>query len=175
MASFSSPGNNCIFKTVSLAAGEQFNLPPGAELLGSSNVNAITSTCPIPKLEDQAHYTIYHAFSAQGDVDGHSAFMQGSDVYVQLGILGHELGLGTYTFSTTDVVNALTSVGLNGIVTITALNTNQWPTSPGWPTGPSRYGQFLEFLTLPSIAATMYLKMSGGMTDGAQSFYAQPY
>jgi hypothetical protein len=40
----------CLYKTVTLAAGEQFNLPPGGVLIAASDANAITSNCPIPTL-----------------------------------------------------------------------------------------------------------------------------
>lgn len=38
----------CVYQTVNLTAGEQFNLPPGAILISASNISAITSTCPLP-------------------------------------------------------------------------------------------------------------------------------
>lgn len=37
-----------IYRSVTLAPGEQFNLPPGAELLGATTISDITSTCPLP-------------------------------------------------------------------------------------------------------------------------------
>lgn len=39
---------NCIYKSVTLSAGETFVLPPGAELISASDTNAITSSCPDP-------------------------------------------------------------------------------------------------------------------------------
>lgn len=36
---------NCIYKSVTLTAGETFVLPPGAELISASDSNAITNSC----------------------------------------------------------------------------------------------------------------------------------
>lgn len=49
--------DNCIYKSVTLQAGESFTLPPGAQIISASNVGALTSTCPIPTdLEQPACY-----------------------------------------------------------------------------------------------------------------------
>lgn len=50
--------NSCIYKSVTLAAGEQFNLPPGATLVSTTNNSAITSNCPIPPLDVTKRYRI---------------------------------------------------------------------------------------------------------------------
>ncbi len=39
---------NCIYKSVNMAAGEVFVLPPGAVLISVSDTGAITSSCPDP-------------------------------------------------------------------------------------------------------------------------------
>lgn len=39
---------NCIYKTVKMAAGETFVLPPGATLISASDASAVTSSCPDP-------------------------------------------------------------------------------------------------------------------------------
>lgn len=38
----------CIYKAVTLQPGEQFTLPPGAQIIGSTDINSISSTCPLP-------------------------------------------------------------------------------------------------------------------------------
>lgn len=38
----------CIYKTVTLAPNEPFNLPPGAELVSATDPSKLTSTCPLP-------------------------------------------------------------------------------------------------------------------------------
>lgn len=40
-----------IVKSVKLQAGESFTLPPGAQLIASTDIASITSTCEIPDLE----------------------------------------------------------------------------------------------------------------------------
>jgi len=43
----------CVYKTVTLAVGEVFTLPPGAELIASSGgLESFTSTCPKPDTLD---------------------------------------------------------------------------------------------------------------------------
>lgn len=54
----SSPIDPCVYKSVTLAPNEQFNLPPGATLVGASNTSAITSTCPIDALEELDCYVV---------------------------------------------------------------------------------------------------------------------
>lgn len=61
--------DSCIYKSVTLAAGEQFNLPPEAVLVSASNTNAITSNCAIPPLETPVCY--FFRFSGSED-DGAS-------------------------------------------------------------------------------------------------------
>lgn len=60
MASFppTTTTTTCVptYRSVTLAAGEQFNLPPGAELFATSDISAISSTCPIPVLTSYARY-----------------------------------------------------------------------------------------------------------------------
>ncbi len=41
-------GINCIYKSVTMSAGETFVLPPGAELISVSDIGAVTSSCPDP-------------------------------------------------------------------------------------------------------------------------------
>jgi hypothetical protein len=43
------PTQNCTYKSITLAAGEQFILPPGAEIVATTNgLSDYTSTCPKP-------------------------------------------------------------------------------------------------------------------------------
>jgi hypothetical protein len=66
----SSPAlNSCIYKSVTLAAGEQFNLPPGAVLVAATDATAITSTCPLP---DELAGPICGTFFVVIDVDSNS-------------------------------------------------------------------------------------------------------
>jgi hypothetical protein len=59
------PVDNCIYKSAVLAAGEQFNLPPGAILVAASDSTAITSNCPIDALEQLDCYVVIIPTSGQ--------------------------------------------------------------------------------------------------------------
>jgi hypothetical protein len=89
------PSENCIIKTVTLQPGEPYNLPPDARLISATNINALTSTCPIPEnLEEPADYVLM--IGAPTDVDPENYYGDGR-LYIQ----GYELN-GVYTgFSTT--------------------------------------------------------------------------
>ena len=48
-----SVASNCIYKSVTLAVGEVFTLPPGAEIVSTSGgLQSFTSTCPKPTTLD---------------------------------------------------------------------------------------------------------------------------
>ena len=86
MASFPTT-DNCIYKSATLAAGEQFNLPPGAILISATDVSAITSNCPIPALEEPACY-FFALGTLDGDGDGRAEYWEDS----QSKILGFKIG-----------------------------------------------------------------------------------
>lgn len=65
---------NCIYKTVTLQAGEQFNLPPGAVIIGSSDSSAFTSTCPIPDGEEAICYVA--ATPSSNDCGSNSSYWE---------------------------------------------------------------------------------------------------
>lgn len=69
MASVTPP---CIYKSVTLAAGEQFTLPPGAEIVSASaGLDSIKSTCALPDtLEEPVCYKF--RFSGSEPDDGNS-------------------------------------------------------------------------------------------------------
>lgn len=84
------PSQNCLIKTVTLQPGEPYNLPPGAELISATNINALTSTCPIPStIEQPEDWVLVIAGSENEDTN---------DYYgrPRFGIGGYELG-GVYT------------------------------------------------------------------------------
>lgn len=72
MASFPTATDPCIYKSVTLAAGEQFNLPPGAVLISATDISAITSTCPIPALEQVTAFSA--RFSGSADNSGSNRY-----------------------------------------------------------------------------------------------------
>src|SRR6188768_2568101 len=38
----------CVYKAITMVAGETFVLPPGAVLIGTTDSGAVTSSCPAP-------------------------------------------------------------------------------------------------------------------------------
>lgn len=56
-----------VVKSVVLAPGEQFILPPGATLVAASDVGALASSCTLPDLEE---YGCYVAMVAAGGEEG---------------------------------------------------------------------------------------------------------
>jgi len=46
-----------IYKSVTLGTGEQFILPPGAELIGAESRSDLESTCDLPELDNVGCYT----------------------------------------------------------------------------------------------------------------------
>ncbi len=75
MASF----GTTVTRTVTLAQGEKFVLPPGAVLKGSTDNNAFTSTCPIPTLETLACYV---AIFGSNIKEGDYGYFEGDQAYI---------------------------------------------------------------------------------------------
>jgi len=75
MASVTTP---CVYKSITLAAGEQFTLPPGAELVASSaGIAAVKSTCALP---DTLEEPVCYKFKFSGaEQDGGNATQNWSD------------------------------------------------------------------------------------------------
>jgi hypothetical protein len=64
----------CFTKTVTLQPNEPFNLPPGAILLGATDLNNLKSTCPLPTdLEEFECYGFVTFDSNCGDDSGFAA------------------------------------------------------------------------------------------------------
>jgi len=57
----------CIYKSVTLVEGEQFNLPPGAQIIAASDSTAFTSTCPIPSELETFKCYISYFFRTEAD------------------------------------------------------------------------------------------------------------
>lgn len=62
------PTQNCTYKSITLAAGEQFILPPGAEIVTTTNgLNDYTSTCPKPSTLETLKCYKFRFSGADGD------------------------------------------------------------------------------------------------------------
>jgi hypothetical protein len=59
----------CIYKSVILAAGEKFTLPPGSTIIGATGgLSSVKSTCPLPdKLEDViCYFAVFQSTEEKG-------------------------------------------------------------------------------------------------------------
>jgi hypothetical protein len=82
---------DCSIQAITIQPGEPFNLPPGAEILSVSNINSLTSSCPLPNnLEEPECYILSFAAverigndrppyqgSSAGDGFGKTFFLRG--------------------------------------------------------------------------------------------------
>lgn len=67
------PNTTCLYKSIDLIAGEQFILPPGATIINTTVVGAVTSNCPISfPTEGLACYKIQ--WTSNLDKDGATTF-----------------------------------------------------------------------------------------------------
>lgn len=148
----------CVFHTVTLQPGEQFNLPPGAVLVGATGgLDSFDSTCEKPEtLEEPLCYRLY--FSINVD-NGSSPNLEYNDNQTtSLSLLGTEYVVANNVLpSITGFDNAITTAGLSGVITDTSLSITliglRW--------------EFILFLkTIPSIAESTHIHITGvGFTN----------
>lgn len=94
------------YRSITLQPGEQFTLPPNAELIGATNSGALESTCTIPELEDLACYVASLATLSNAQTGSDTVFW-GHDTGVAPGaakIAGYSLS-GTKTYFVGDYRN----------------------------------------------------------------------
>lgn len=105
---------NCIYRSVTLAAGESFTLPPGAELISATDINSITSNCPLPStLESLACYSFQIQENATPD-----------GPYDDVTVSGVKIEETTYNFSSSfGIPNPSPTAGAVPTVVIAALQT----------------------------------------------------
>lgn len=153
----------CIYKSVTLAVGEQFNLPPGATLVGSSDSTAFTSNCPIPPLEESACFIF--AIPVAGEDGNQSQYWEPTGTTNSTtNLLGWELNgvrsnfttqkatIGNGNFLTSDIADAIADMVAAGVP---ILNANY-----GYGQDPYRGTlNFIVIKTFPSIANALQLIM----------------
>lgn len=155
----------CVIKSVTLAAGESYVLPPGAQLIGATHLN-FTSTCEIPTLETTQCYFMSYAISENRDpsvaIEGNEyrvTLIYGTDEFVILDALsdGHA-GSWYWITGGTPLTNVLPAgIILNEVVT--AVETGD------------RHATTFTFDTIPSVAATIKLKIEApGFVNGMYIF-----
>lgn len=78
---------NYVYRSVTLQPDEPFNLPPGAELISATDINSLTSTCPLPStLEPLECWIIYIGMTEADDFDSNSIWMVDADLGGSKGI-----------------------------------------------------------------------------------------
>ena len=158
---------NCTFNSVTLAAGEQFILPPGAEIVSTTNgLDDFTSTCAKPtSLETMERYRI-----KWGWFDNSNGRMEPWEL---------DYGFTTTAINIGNIITPIT-LGLNdggglsnlviqlggGIITNVA-NTSGTSNSVEWTS--------VDFTTIPSIANTMYVEFNNSVAGvGLARIMAEP-
>ena len=164
----------CTYATVTLQPGEQFTLPPGAEIISVSNLANVSSSCEIPtNLETLACYII--AINAADDANSQSPawsndtttlngiFVGGT--FYSFGLnLGDWIGAGG-DVETNNLQNWITThATLSTILTCTGSASGQ--DSPGTRGGVGT----ICFKTIPSLASDMYIKVSTSVPGHGSSF-----
>lgn len=158
---------NCIYRSVTLQAGESFTLPPGGEIVSATDLNSITSTCPLPdNLEELECYI----FVLAANVDNLSATYVWEGCGADCNAYMSNLTVGgiTYTFPTAltaDDRGKFDVSGLSAYITgnqsLNGLMLNLGTsTDYAYPNGGVAT---LCFKTTPSVAQETYLTLSTGV------------
>jgi hypothetical protein len=148
----------CVTKSVTLQPGEPFNLPAGAEIIAVTDINSLSSTCPLPS--DLEELECYIAIFIAQDVDGNRPPYQGGDTNEQTFYLRGMVVNGTYY----DLNLVPSSPGVFPVNSITSfINNNSNLNSILLSTGTGQAVEANEgaaaticFKTVPSIAQSMY-------------------
>jgi hypothetical protein len=158
MASVTPP---CIFKSVTLIAGEQFTLPPGAEIVSSTaGVDNIKSTCPLP---DTLETPVCYKFRFSGADDDNSGDTENWEVDTNFAVNGIVLSGIYYPFASvvpgsypaTTFQTEMTSLpGFNGLFTsFSRTFAGSGGANRGWTNE-------VRFLTIPSVGDNLEFKIS---------------
>jgi hypothetical protein len=157
---------NCIYRSVSLQVGESFTLPPGAEIVSATDLNSITSTCPLPDNLEALECYIFVLLAADPISSGRGVWSGGSSGDENAFIL--TLTVGGVTYNIPDIpadsngifdVGQLASViasnpSINGMMLSLGVASGSDPASTRGGVGT------LCFKTTPSIAADTYLQLN---------------
>lgn len=146
------PTENCIYRSITLAANEEFTLPPGAEIIGSSNINSITSTCPLPTNLEQLGCYGFVVVAATGVNGGETEVWEDT----QITFLGLNYDGIDYPF--------VSAVGYDGASIITQISLlpfgaafSNFCISSCDETGNQSLKFYVIFNTFPSIAQNLKL------------------
>lgn len=163
------PTENCVIKSVTLAPNEPFNLPAGAEILSATDINSLSSTCPLPtNLEEPACYAIQiqESISDGGDAAYNDVIITGVTVsgihYPFPTNINPPNNTGTPTSLINDFIDRLDQVGLGGLLTDWSGYQNDIPN-----TGDAAMVTLLCFKTPPSIGDNLSFSAYGDQDGSA--------
>ena len=155
---------NCIYRAVTLQAGESFVLPPGAELLGVSDIGNITSTCNTDNLEEALCYTMEFGVSEN---ESSSPVLEDNDYNLYFVVDGteyqiiNELGAGGLSVWLTNASPIVAAIP-PGIITNPVLTNSD--------TG-DRHTATFTFSAIPSLASVIRIKIVGPGYGGGLYVY----
>lgn len=163
-------GTTCIYKSVTLQAGETFVIPPGGELIAASNTGSITSSCDEEfNLEETQCYTIQIQESisdggdaAYNDVYITEASLNGSTTIFSTPINFDNCSGCTPTSAITQLQNALNEMGILGAFSNWSGYADEIPNS-----GDAAMVIMICFKTFPSIAQNLIFKAYGDQDGSA--------
>jgi hypothetical protein len=166
----SSLTDNCIYKSVILAPGEEFNLPPGALLISASDTTAITSTCPIPALEQPACY-FFALGTLDGDGDGRAEYWEDSQSKIYGFKYGNTIVSGPDIYGTPyyDMTAVYNMIAATLPITLVGTFANNGPSS----NDSAQSG--LVFKMIPSLASQLSLLIVAyANMAGSPAYYTSP-
>lgn len=94
-----STGQNCVYKSVNLIAGETFTIPAGAELVSVSSLGSISTTCSTANLEELACYS----FKIAGGMSGSSVPWETDETFLTGVVINGVSNVYVIPFITTPV------------------------------------------------------------------------
>ena len=142
--------DNCIYKTITMQAGEQMVLPPGAVLVGASNLDALTSE------NDCLDKTNAETLACYAVVIAESSSPRTTPVYDDVVIYGIRIDNVDYPFSgdfscystLSTIQTRVSSTPFNGVISVTGLARNI--------DGDRGAVSYIVLKTYPSIASDFY-------------------
>lgn len=161
---------NCVYQSITLSAGEKFILPPGAEIISATNVNALTSSCPLSTadIETPACYSIQiqESISDGGDAAYNDVILTG--VTISNTFYNFSSGVnpanneGTPTSFITILTTRLDELGLGVLFSDWSGYQKDIPSS-----GDAAMITMLCFKTIPSIGDNMFFTAYGDQDGSA--------
>lgn len=166
---------NTLYKSINLESGEQFTLPPGAELISATNIAELESTCNLGTLEDLNCYAFVFG---NAEDDGNDDQLFEATEHANTPVVGIKFNDTIYTFSSP--FNAIPDYGVYDLANlITAINGTSAgnllfeASSSNWLRGDKGTVSYIVFKSTPSIIKNLYLIMQTPGSGGSSiiTFY----